>query len=74
MPATTDKLINTQQLSEMLQIQPSTINKARVLRTGIPFVKINRSVRYRLSEVYRYLDSNRVDTVAAPEATNKVTK
>ena len=61
MPAT-DKLINTQQLSEMLQIQPSTINKARVMRTGIPFVKINRSVRYKLSDVLDYLNSNRVNT------------
>jgi hypothetical protein len=66
MPAT-DKLINTQQLSEMLQIQPSTINKARVMRTGIPFVKINRSVRYRLRDVYDYLDSNRIDTAPAKE-------
>jgi hypothetical protein len=67
MPATSDKLINTQQLSEMLQIQPSTINKARVMRTGIPFVKINRSVRYKLSDVYDYIDSNRVDTASASE-------
>jgi hypothetical protein len=67
MPTTMDKLINTQQLSEMLQIQPSTINKARVMRTGIPFVKINRSVRYRLSDVFSYLNSNRVDTTDAKE-------
>ena len=68
MPATSDKLINTQQLSEMLQIQPSTINKARVMRTGIPFVKINRSVRYKLSDIQDYLDSNRVDTASAKES------
>jgi Helix-turn-helix domain len=67
MPAI-DKLINTQQLSEMLQIQPSTINKARVMRTGIPFVKINRSVRYKLSDIQDYLDSNRVDTASAKES------
>ena len=57
-----DKLIDTQQLSEMLQIQPSTIEKARVMRTGIPFVKIGRACRYRLSDVENYLDSNRVET------------
>jgi len=68
MPATIDKLINTQQLSELLQIQPSTINKARVMRTGIPFVKINRSVRYKLSDIQDYLDSNRVDTASAKES------
>jgi hypothetical protein len=62
MPATIDKLINTQQLSEMLQIQPSTIEKARVLHKGIPYVKINRAVRYKLSDIHDYLNSNRVQT------------
>lgn len=62
MPATIDKLINTQQLSEMLQIEPSTIEKARVMRRGIPYVKINRAVRYKLSDIRDYLDSNRVET------------
>jgi hypothetical protein len=61
-PTMTDKLIDTQQLSEMLQIQPSTIEKARTMRRGIPYVKINRAVRYRMSDVFYYLDSNRVET------------
>jgi hypothetical protein len=57
-----DKLIDTVQLSKLLQIQPSTIEKARVLRTGIPYVKIGRACRYRMSDVEDYLDSNRVET------------
>jgi hypothetical protein len=57
-----DKLIDTRQLSELLHIQPSTIEKARVLRTGIPYVKIGRACRYRLSDVEDYLDLNRVET------------
>jgi hypothetical protein len=68
MPATMETLINTQQLSELLQIQQSTIEKNRVMKTGIPYVKINRSVRYKLSDVYDYLDSNRVHTASAKES------
>jgi hypothetical protein len=68
MPATMEQLINTQQLSELLQIQRSTIEKNRVMKTGIPYVKINRSVRYKLSDIQDYLDLNRVDTASTLES------
>lgn len=57
-----DKLINTRQLSEILQVKPSTIEKARVMKRGVPYIKINRAARYKLSDVYDYIDSNRVET------------
>jgi predicted DNA-binding transcriptional regulator AlpA len=62
MPAITDQLIDTRQLSELLQIQTSTIEKARVMRRGIPYVKLGRSVRYKLSDVLSHIDSKRVAT------------
>jgi excisionase family DNA binding protein len=59
---TSDKLIDSKTLSELLSIQQSTIEKARVMKSGIPFVRLGRAVRYRLSDVENYLDTNRVET------------
>jgi hypothetical protein len=57
-----DKLLDTHQLSELLQVQPSKLEKDRTLRKGIAYCKLGRSVRYRLSDVEDYLDLNRVET------------
>ena len=62
-----DKLIDTQQLSEMLHVQPSKLEKDRTQRKGISYCKLGRSVRYRLSDVEDYLDLNRVETSGTPE-------
>lgn len=59
---TVDKLIDSKTLSEMLSIQQSTIEKNRVMKRGIPYVKLNRAVRYKLSDINDYIESNRVAT------------
>jgi len=62
-----DKLLDTRQLSELLRVQPSKLEKDRTLHKGISYCKVGKSVRYRLSDVENYLDSNRVDTSATSE-------
>ena len=59
---TSDKLIDQKTLSELIATTQSSIEKARVMKTGIPYVKIGRLVRYRLSDVENYLDAHRVET------------
>jgi phage terminase Nu1 subunit (DNA packaging protein) len=55
-----DKLCNQKTLSEILQLSEATIEKWRVRRIGIPWIKIgNRAVRYKLSDVSRYIDSHK---------------
>ena len=42
------------QLAERWQISVRTLQAARVKGSGVPFVRIGRSVRYRLEDVTAY--------------------
>ncbi len=53
-----ERLLNVKQVSEMIGLQVGTLNRARL--TGAPsppFCKIGSSVRYRLSSVLRWIES-----------------
>lgn len=44
------------QASEILNIPLATLRKWRCLRVKLPYVKIGRSVRYRLTDLVEFLD------------------
>jgi hypothetical protein len=49
-------LISQRQLKEITGEADSTIEQRRLKGTGIPFIRLGRSVRYRLDDVVAYLD------------------
>jgi len=46
--------LNEKQLAERWGVSARTLHAARVKGTGVPFVRIGRSVRYRLEDVLAY--------------------
>lgn len=55
----TDKLLTEQDLSDYLAIPVGTLQYHRKRGTGIPFVRIGGAVRYRPSDVEKYLAEHR---------------
>ncbi len=49
------------EVSEMTRIALSTLRNHRHLCKGIPYIKIGRSVRYRINDVRAYMDSHMID-------------
>ena len=49
------------QTSELTSIPLSTLRNNRFERKGIPYIKLNRSVRYKITDVVDYMDKHRVD-------------
>lgn len=51
-------LLNDKQVSEVLGVPTSTLNMWRVYRrVPLPFVKLGKQVRYRVSDVRGFIDS-----------------
>ena len=60
-----DYLFSVKELSELISVPVSTLNNHRSQKKGIPFIRLtNGIIRYRESEIRRYLEQNRVDTVS----------
>ena len=57
------KYLNEKQVSEMTGRALSTLRNERFLGKGMPYIKIGKSVRYRLDEVVKFMESKRVETV-----------
>jgi hypothetical protein len=49
-------------VSERYSVPIRTLRNDRYLKKGIPYIKKNRSVFYRLSDVEEYLERNRIVT------------
>lgn len=64
-----EKLLTTEEVAQWLGIKKCTLEKARSTRMGDypPFIKVGRCIRYRRSDVERWLDgrSYRVDGALA---------
>lgn len=55
-----DRLIDTNRLAMMLGVSPKTIRNKRVSRTlGIPYIKMGRTIRYRVRDVKQYIENHR---------------
>ena len=56
------KLLNENELSDLIDRGVQTLRNERFKGKGIPYVKIGRSVRYRVSDIKEYLKKNLVTT------------
>lgn len=54
-----EQLLTPKQAASYLNISTSTLAKNRMKKDRIPFIKIGRSVRYELSVLNSYIESNR---------------
>ena len=55
-----DRLLTETEVSEMTKLTLSTLRSHRLKGRGLPYVKIEKSVRYRLSDVLEYLERHTV--------------
>ena len=55
-----ERLLNTRQASEVLGLDYKSLSNSRTTGTGpkIPYIKIGRLVRYKLSELESYIESH----------------
>jgi hypothetical protein len=40
----------------------STLRNERSRKTGIPYCKLGRSVRYKIQDVFEFMDSRKIET------------
>jgi len=57
------KYITEKEVSEIIGRALSTLRNDRFLGKGIPYIKIGKSVRYRLDDVIEFMESKRVETI-----------
>ncbi len=55
-----DRLLTEKEVAKITGIAPSTLRSHRFYRKGIPYCKIEGSVRYWESNVYSYLEDNTI--------------
>lgn len=58
------QVINEYEAAKILGKSVQTLRNERYLRKGSPYIKIGRSVRYRVEDILGYLERHRID----PEA------
>jgi Helix-turn-helix domain len=52
-----DRLLTTEQTAEIINRKANTLVMDRVKGTGLKFVKVGRSVRYRASDIVEFMNS-----------------
>lgn len=52
-----ENLLTENQIAELTGIRPATLRKYRCHKQGFPYLKILGNVRYKPSEVQKYLDT-----------------
>lgn len=57
-------LLTSKEVSDLLKRAEQSLANDRCKRRGLPYVKVGRSVRYKLTDVLAYAESRRID----PEA------
>ena len=55
-----DRLVNDVKAAEALGLSASWMRQQRIKGLGPKFVKLGRTVRYRVSDLAEYVDSSRV--------------
>ena len=56
------KYLTESEVAEMTGIALSTLRNSRFNRTGIPYVKLSKSIRYALNDVIEYFESRKILT------------
>ena len=62
---TISKVVNEHVAAKVTGKSVQTLRNERHLRKGCPYLKLGRSVRYRLDDLIAYLDKHRIDPEAA---------
>ena len=57
-------LLTPKEVSELIARAEQSLANDRCARRGLPYVKIGRSIRYKISDVLSYTEARRID----PEA------
>ena len=55
--------LTEQQISKFIGRGLSTLRNDRHLCRGLPYIKLGRSVRYRKSDVVRFMEERKIDPV-----------
>lgn len=56
------KWVTEKEVSLLTSRALQTLRNDRFLGQGIPYVKLNRSVRYKLKDIYDYMEKHRIVT------------
>ena len=56
-----NEVIKETQTAEILDRAVQTLRNDRHLRQGPPYIKLGRSIRYRVSDLMDYIDKHRID-------------
>lgn len=56
------RYVNEKVVAEVTGFSVQTLRNDRHVGKGIPYTKRGRSVRYRLDEVFRFMEDGRVET------------
>ena len=62
MSSITHHYLTETQCAAITNIALSTLRNQRFERRGIPYVKLNRSVRYSLQDILDYMQAHRIET------------
>lgn len=55
------QVINEHEAAKLLSKSVQTLRNERHLRKGPPYLKMGRSVRYRVDDLFGYLERHRID-------------
>ncbi|MDC0343268.1 helix-turn-helix domain-containing protein [Alphaproteobacteria bacterium] len=53
-------LLTEKEVQEYYKINVNTLQRNRSVGLGLPYVKLGRLVRYKVSDIEKYLDANTV--------------
>ena len=65
---TADQLLTTAQAAEALQLRSHTLDVWRCEDLGPPFVRLNRTIRYRRGDLVKWVDDQRIEPGAIAKA------
>lgn len=60
METTMNKLLNQKEVATMLGMSEAWLEASRFRGKGLSFIKIGKSVRYKLSDIQAWIDKNTV--------------
>jgi predicted DNA-binding transcriptional regulator AlpA len=55
-----DPLLNQQQTADILSMSEAWLEQSRFRRTGLPYIKIGKSVRYRQSDIKAWIEQHTI--------------
>ena len=58
--STETKWLNEKQVAAKLNVKEATLQNWRWRRVGLPYSKFMRSVRYKESDLYAYMEASRI--------------